>query len=115
MFAGGEGSFAAGAELALLSGSGGRTSFEGSGAGTASRAIFVSSWGGVGGRLDGACCCVFSTGEILALVATGDNALVAWPGVNAFLTRWIGLLTVKAGEGFFAGFAGLGECFGEIP
>src|SRR5882762_6809273 len=114
MFAGVAGCFAAVTELALLSGSGGRTSFEGSGAGTANRAIFVSSCGGVGGRLDGACCCVFSTGEILALVATGDDAFVAWPGVNAFLTRWIGVLTANAGEGFFAGFAGLGECFGEV-
>src|SRR5438309_9331070 len=113
MFAGVAGCFAADTELALLSGSGGRTSFEGSGAGTANRAIFVSSCGGVGGRLDGACCCVFPTGEILALVATGDDAFVEWPRVSAVSTRWLGL-TRNTGEGFFAGFAGLGECLGEI-
>src|SRR6266481_4873357 len=112
MFAGVAGCFAA--DTALLSGSGGRTSFEGSGAGTANRAIFVSSCGGVGGTLEGACCGFFSTGEILALIATGDDAFVAGPRVSAVSTRWLGGLTRNTGEGFFAGFAGLGECFGEI-
>src|SRR5437879_10820894 len=114
MFAGAAGCFAAGTELALLSGSGGRTSFEGSGARIAGCAIFVSSCGGIGGRLEGACCCVFSTGKILAVVTAEGNALVKWPRCSACSPRWLGVLTVSAGEGFLAGFAGVGECFGEI-
>src|SRR6266566_3154079 len=88
MFAGVAGWFAAGAEEALLSGSGARTSCEASGHGFAGCSILASICGTAGGGLEGVCCGVFLTG---------------------------GILTSVAGKGFFAAFAGRGECFGGGP
>src|SRR5467141_2609082 len=114
MFAGVAGWFAAGTELVLRSGSGGRTSGEGSGIRFAGCPILVSSCGGVGGEPEGACCCAFSTGEMLTLVETRGNSFVEWPRVSALSTRWLGVLTVIAGKRFFAAFVGRGECFGNV-
>ncbi len=113
MFAGVAGWFAAGTELVLRSGSGGRTSCKGSGIRFAGCPILVSSCGGVGGEPEGACCCAFSTGEMLTLVETRGNSFVEWPRVSTFSARWLGVLTVIAGKDFFAAFAGRGECFGD--
>src|SRR5467141_3122472 len=63
MFAGVAGCFAAGTELAILSGGGGRTLLEGSGTKIAGRAIFVSSCGG-GGRPLTVCGRAFSLGRL---------------------------------------------------
>src|ERR1700731_1605788 len=114
MSAGVAGRFADGTELALLTGSGGRTSFVGNSARFAGCPILVSSCGGVGGELEGACCCAFATGEVLTLVETRANSFVEGSRVSALSTRWLGVLTAIARKGFFAAFVGRGESFDHV-
>src|SRR5258708_16438556 len=111
MFGGVAGWFAAGAEEALLSGSGARTSCEASGAGFAGCSILASICGGAGGGLEGVCCGVFLTGEILTLVATRGSALAGWLRVCALSAGWLGVLTAVSGDGSFAAIAGPGAWF----
>ena len=114
MFAGATGCFAAGSELALLSASGGRTSFEGIGAGIAGCTIFAASCGDVGAGPEAVCGCVFPTGEIIAVAGTRGDVFVVRPLVSIFSTRGLGVLAVVRGGGFFAAFVGLRERFGGI-